>query len=181
MRLTVGQLPIKAGWWHASSCSRILPISINTMHQYRTVEWRRKYITLTRPITTIISTGNLKTVLFLLPWPILTWTDCRTPNFGTLLILRLFQLTQWKQKVITSNRLCHCTSGNLLLSPESSSFSYLIRVIPLYITNFFVRIYYLTTKNNPFLLPLLRISLCLFTFLVLHDGEIVEFKFFCLN
>ena len=68
-------------------------------------------------------------------------------------------MTQWKQKVITSNRLCHCTSGNLLLSPESSSFFYLIRVIPLYITNFFVRIYYLTTKNNPFLLPLLRISL----------------------
>ena len=30
----------------------------------------------------MISTENLKAVLFLLSWPIPVWTDCRTPNFS---------------------------------------------------------------------------------------------------
>ena len=37
----------------------------------------------------------LKLVLFLLPWPILMRTDCKTPNFRTLSILPC-QWTQWK-------------------------------------------------------------------------------------
>ena len=42
---------------------------------------------LTYPITMVISTGNLKTVLFLLPRPILMRNDRSTPNFRTFSIL----------------------------------------------------------------------------------------------
>ena len=61
----------------------------NAPNWYRTAECMKKEIhyVLTRLITKVIPAGNLKTILFLLPWSILMRTNYRTPNFRKLSIL----------------------------------------------------------------------------------------------
>ena len=73
-------------------------------------------------MTKVISTNNLKTVLFVLSWPIPMRTDCRTTNFGYAFNSSLVSDNESKNQLINYIRLCHCTGGNLLMSPESSSF-----------------------------------------------------------
>ena len=60
-------MPVKAGWRDAPWRSRILAEAINAPNYYRAVEKKEIHYILTHPITKVISTGNLKTVLFLLP------------------------------------------------------------------------------------------------------------------
>ena len=84
---------MKARWRDASLALRDFSRSNKHNCIYLVSNSRMKkeiYYVMTRAITKGILTGNLKTILFLLPWPILMRTDFRTSNFRTLLIIPYF-------------------------------------------------------------------------------------------